>query len=168
MLVGMRPAAAAIVLITGACVTVPPRERGTAPQVERDSVTIAYGRVARRQLTSSVGSITEDDIATMTPQRVEQLFQGRLAGVQVLRGPRGELSIRIRGAPTLGYSSAEPLIVVDGMPTQDRGFGSVLDGIAPMDIARIDVLKDAAATAVYGVRGANGVILITTKRAGQD
>jgi TonB-dependent SusC/RagA subfamily outer membrane receptor len=113
-----------------------------------------------------VGSITEEDIDAMRAQRVEQLLQGRLAGVQVTQGPGNQLMIRIRGAQGFGYSSEEPLIVLDGMPTQSRGVGSVLDGLVPQDIARIDVLKDAGSTAAYGLRGANGVILITTRRGG--
>jgi TonB-dependent SusC/RagA subfamily outer membrane receptor len=161
-------AAAIIVLVASACVAPPRREGITALEPARDSVTIAYGRVARDRLTGAVGSITENDITMVRAQRVEQLLEGRLAGVQVIRGPGGDLSIRIRGAQGLGYSSDEPLIVVDGMPTENRGLGSVLDGIAPLDIARIDVLKDAGSTAAYGVRGANGVILITTKRGGRD
>jgi TonB-dependent SusC/RagA subfamily outer membrane receptor len=168
MVLGIRPAAVLILLGAGGCVASTPRERASAPVGERDSVTIAYGRVSREHLTGAVGSVTQDDVATMRAARVEQLLEGRLAGVQVIRGPGGQLSIRIRGQQGLGLSNDEPLIVVDGMPTHGSGLGSVLDGIAPQDIARIDVLKDAGSTAAYGVRGANGVILITTKRGGHD
>jgi TonB-dependent SusC/RagA subfamily outer membrane receptor len=167
-LASVRPAVVVVVLGLGACATSPARGRTTAPATAHDSVTVAYGRVSREHLTGAVGSITEDDIAALRVQRVEQLLQGRLAGVQVMRGPGNELTIRIRGTQGLGYSNDEPLIVLDGMPTQGRGLGSVLDGLAPQDIARIDVLKDAGSTAAYGVRGANGVILITTKRGGRD
>ncbi len=101
----------------------------------------------------------------MRVSRVEELIQGRIPGVHVVRLPNGDFSVRVRGAKTFGQGSDEPLYVVDGMPLMTTGLRNALMGIAPQDIARIDVLKDAGATAVYGSKGANGVILITTKRA---
>ena len=113
--------------------------------------------------TSAVGVITEQDIARQRAIRVEELLRGRVAGVEVIEVPGGEFSIRIRGTHSI-YGSNEPLIVVDGMPIMSSGVRSALTGINPADVARIEVLKDAAATAFYGLRGANGVVVITTKR----
>lgn len=93
--------------------------------------------------------------------RVEELFAGRFPGVEVWRVPGG-LSVRIRGSTSV-MASNEPLYVIDGM-TIDPGPGGALVGLNPADIQSIEVLKDAGSTAMYGVRGANGVILIKTKR----
>jgi iron complex outermembrane receptor protein len=139
------------------------RSPGADLAVAPDTVTVAYGRMPRARLTESVESVTSKQIESARAMRVEDLFQGRMAGVQVSRTGLGQLSIRIRGLATLVAGAGEPLIVLDGMPLRNAG-GSALDGIAPYDIARLDVLKDAAATAAYGVQGANGVILVTTKR----
>jgi TonB-dependent SusC/RagA subfamily outer membrane receptor len=95
-------------------------------------------------------------------RRAEELFEGRFPGVRVLRTPDGGIAVRVRGATSI-MGSNEPLYVIDGLPvTPGRGGG--LTGINPADIHRIEVLRDAASTAFYGVRGANGVVLITTKR----
>ncbi len=94
------------------------------------------------------------------PLRAEDLLS-RFPGVEVLQVPGGRISVRIRGTSSL--LNAEPLYVVDGMVVDQLGLG--LLGINPAEIARIEVLKDAAATAFYGMRGSNGVVLITTKRA---
>jgi len=109
-----------------------------------------------------VASIAANEMAKVKVRRVEELLAGRVAGVRVLPTPNGGFAIRIRGVSTL-QGDAEPLYVVDGMAvTVEPGQG--LNWLDPADIARIDVLKDAAETSMYGVRGANGVILITTKR----
>jgi TonB-dependent starch-binding outer membrane protein SusC len=138
----------------------------TVPAAARDTVQIGYGTVTRGHNTSAVGSMQSDDV-TSPVSRVEEMMQGRFAGVQVTPDGRGGYSIRIRGTSTLyAGGNTEPLIVIDGMPIQ--GFGNVLNGLSPHDIERIDVLKDAAATAIYGSRGANGVILITSKRSRKE
>jgi len=90
---------------------------------------------------------------------------GRFPGVTVTRTPDGGVAVRIRGTTSLRGSN-EPLYVIDGVAIQP-GPGGSLTGINPRDIASIQVLKDPAETAVYGLRGANGVILIKTKRPGQ-
>lgn len=90
---------------------------------------------------------------------------GRFPGVWVTRTPDGGIAIRIRGATSF-RGGTEPLYVLDGIPIQP-GPGGGLSGINPYDIASIEVLKDAASTAMYGVRGANGVIVIKTKRPDQ-
>jgi TonB-dependent SusC/RagA subfamily outer membrane receptor len=93
--------------------------------------------------------------------QAEELLEGRFAGVRVQRVPGG-IVVRIRGATSV-MGSEEPLYVVDGMEMAP-GPGGALMGINPADIARIEVLKDIGSTSAYGVRGANGVVLITTRR----
>jgi TonB-dependent starch-binding outer membrane protein SusC len=95
---------------------------------------------------------------------VEELFAGRFPGVQVFSVPGG-ISVRIRGAASV-MGSGEPLYVLDGQTLQS-GPGGALMGINPADIAKIEVLKDIGSTAIYGVQGANGVVLITTRRGRQ-
>jgi TonB-dependent SusC/RagA subfamily outer membrane receptor len=96
---------------------------------------------------------------------IEKVLQGRVAGVTVSRASDGGIAVRIRGAMSV-YGNNEPLYVVDGMPIQPGPNGS-LTGINPYDIESIQVLKDPAETAMYGVRGANGVIVIKTKKPRQ-
>ena len=104
---------------------------------------------------------TEKDWSGQVASRPEELFEGRFPGVQVLRLPEG-ISVRIRGSSSV-MGDQEPLYVVDGI-TIDPGPGGALVGINPADIERIEVLKDIGSTSLYGVRGANGVILIKTRR----
>jgi iron complex outermembrane receptor protein len=92
---------------------------------------------------------------------LEQLLAGRIAGVMVTRAPSGGISVLVRG-PSSFYLTDEPLYVVDGVPIEP-GRGGTLAWINPQDIASIEVLKDPASTAIYGARGANGVIVIRTK-----
>ena len=99
----------------------------------------------------------------MRVARVEEMLLGRVAGVQVVRTADGDFTVRVRGAHSFNGND-EPLLVVDGMQIPARGLRRALSGIAPQDVARIEVLKDAGATAAYGSLGANGVIVITTKR----
>jgi TonB-dependent SusC/RagA subfamily outer membrane receptor len=94
--------------------------------------------------------------------QVEQLLAGRVPGVQVIRGAGGGFSLRIRGTSSL-YGSSEPLYVVDGMLVQTVP-GRGLDWLNPNDIETIEILKDANSLSGYGVRGANGVVIITTRR----
>jgi TonB-dependent SusC/RagA subfamily outer membrane receptor len=105
---------------------------------------------------------TADQWQGMAPSRLEELFVGRFPGVRVVAAPGG-ISVRIRGQSSIHGSNA-PLYVLDGMP-YDAPTGLI--SINPHDVAKIEVLKDIGSTAYYGVRGANGVVLITTKRAGR-
>jgi TonB-dependent SusC/RagA subfamily outer membrane receptor len=105
-------------------------------------------------------SATADEWEGRGASRVEELFAGRFPGVQVVRGPNG-IAVRIRGATSVSGSN-DPLYVVDGFPIEAGPDGLI--SLNPDDIARIEVLKDASSIAQYGVRGANGVVLITTKR----
>lgn len=143
----------------------------------KDVVIVAYGTVKKSDLTGSVSSITSEDLNRTAPVSLDQALQGRAAGVQVTQvsgRPGGQTSIRIRGSSSINAGN-EPLYVIDGMLiTSDNGetsaggaAGSGLNGlsaISPGDIERIEILKDASATALYGSRGSNGVVLITTKR----
>ncbi len=132
-------------------------------------VVVGYGSQHRREITGAIGSVTTKDINSVAVTGLDQAMQGRLAGVQVTQNsgePGGGVSIRIRGVGSINNSS-EPLFVIDGVPYDARNTGtgsSPLNNINPNDIERIDVLKDAASAAIYGSRGTNGVVLVTTKR----
>jgi TonB-dependent starch-binding outer membrane protein SusC len=110
----------------------------------------------------SASELTSKDIEQAPGQSIEEILKGRVAGVTVTRTDGG-ISVRIRGASSL-YANTEPLYVLDGVAIQP-GAGGSLTGIDPYDIESIEVLKDPADTAMYGMRGANGVIVIKTKRA---
>src|SRR6266496_4875642 len=108
---------------------------------------------------SAVSTVSAEDLRGIPAAQVEELLEGRSAGVQVIRLPTGGISVQIRGRSSI-YGDNEPLYVIDGMPVEvTTGHG--LSWLNPGDIQRIEILKDASATAVYGMRGANGVVLIT-------
>ena len=109
----------------------------------------------------SPSTVTSDEIARQPAMSVEQMLAGRVAGVTVPRAPGGGIPVRISG-PTSLYLSNEPLYVVDGLEVPP-GPNGMLAWLNPRDIASIEVLKYGASTALYGVRGANGVIVIKTK-----
>ena len=109
-------------------------------------------------------TVPDDEIAAFRGTRVEDLIQGRIAGVQVTRTGDGDYAVRIRGANSV-LGSGTPLYVIDGTQVRAQGLLSALAGVQPQSVERIEVLKDAGSTSIYGVLGANGVILITTKRA---
>lgn len=124
-----------------------------------DVVVIGYGTMSRKDLTGSVSSVRGDELAAVPVTDVTQALQGQIAGVCVTSQdgrPDGSPSIRIRGGGSITQSN-EPLYVVDGVTVSD------ISDIPADNVASIDVLKDAASTAIYGARGANGIILITTK-----
>lgn len=127
-----------------------------------DSVAVGYGSQARRDVTGAVASVSGEAAQRTTPTNVADMIDGRFAGVEVTRLASGGVSVRIRGQRSF-KNDGEPLFVVDGVP-QHGASNVVLNDISPRDIQSIEVLKDAGATAIYGARGANGVILITTKR----
>jgi iron complex outermembrane receptor protein len=134
-----------------------------------DVVVVGYGTVKKKDLTGSVISIKSKDFLQGNVTSAEQLINGKVAGAQITTeggAPGAGSRIRIRGNASIAGSN-DPLIVIDGTPVTDMGVaGSAnpLNMINPNDIESIDVLKDASATAIYGVRAANGVIIITTKR----
>jgi TonB-dependent SusC/RagA subfamily outer membrane receptor len=107
-------------------------------------------------------TVTSEDIARNPNEPIEKVLAGKIAGVQVGRASDGGLTVRIRGGSSI-YGSNDPLYVVDGIVIQPSPTGS-LTGIDPYDIETIQVLKDAASTSMYGSRGANGVIVIKTKK----
>jgi TonB-dependent SusC/RagA subfamily outer membrane receptor len=117
---------------------------------------------AAEQSPPPASSVTSDDIERAPGQSLEELLQGRIAGVTVSRTADGGIAVRIRGQTSI-LGSNEPLYVLDGIPIQPGPDGS-LTGISVYDIESIEVLKDAVSTAMYGGRGANGVIVIKTKR----
>lgn len=108
--------------------------------------------------------VSENDIQR-TNESIEMMLMGRVSGAWITRTPDGGIAVRIRGATSI-QGSNEPLYVIDGIPIQPGPDGSLV-GINPYDIASIEVLKDAANVSMYGVRGSNGVILISTKRPPQ-
>jgi TonB-linked SusC/RagA family outer membrane protein len=124
-------------------------------------VVVGYGTQSRRDLTGAVASVKGDAIQNLPVSSASQALQGRAAGVNVVRSggnPGNPGSIRIRGTGTI--NNADPLIIIDGIPAGD------LNAVNPNDIASIEVLKDASASAIYGTRAANGVVIVTTKRGG--
>jgi TonB-linked SusC/RagA family outer membrane protein len=138
-------------------------------------VVVGYGTQSRRDLTGSVGSVSGDDINRMPVASLDGAMQGRAAGVFV-QSPSGTpgagISMQIRGNTSLSASS-QPLYVIDGIPIISEDLSGLFSGgqstnsladINPADIESIEILKDASAAAIYGSRGANGVVLITTKR----
>lgn len=152
--------------------------RLTEDQTELSNVVvIGYGTTRKSDLTGSVVSVKSEELKAVPATTLDQALQGRAAGVQVTQisgKPGAETSIRIRGTSSINAGN-EPLYVIDGMlVNSDGGDVSVggtrgprispLSSINPTDIESIEILKDASATAIYGSRGANGVVLITTKR----
>jgi TonB-linked SusC/RagA family outer membrane protein len=141
-------------------------------------VVIGYGSQSKRELTSAVSSIVSAQIREMPVVSIDQTIQGRAPGVVVVNNtgePGGGVTMRIRGTSTIG-SGSDPLFVVDGIPldndqTGNRNVGEArvngLSQINPADIESMEILKDAAATAIYGARASNGVVLITTKRGSE-
>lgn len=129
-----------------------------------ETVVIGYGKVKKSDLTGSVASVKTEKITDIPANSIETLLQGRVAGVQVTNAsqdPGAGSTIRIRGNSSLNGSNS-PLVVIDGFPYGEAGS---LSQINPQDIVSMEVLKDASASAIYGSRGANGVILITTRKA---
>jgi TonB-linked SusC/RagA family outer membrane protein len=144
-------------------------------QLLNDVVVIGYGSTSKRASTGAISNIKATDIQDRPVTGLDQAMQGQLAGVQVTSAsgtPGGAVTVRVRGVSTLSAGS-QPLYVVDGTPIQTTsnsqvGFGNgvtnPLNDINPEDIESIDVLKDASASAIYGSRASNGVVIITTKR----
>ena len=133
-------------------------------EVLEEVVVTGYGTTKKRDVVTSVASVGADQIKDIPVTSAAEALQGKLSGVSVTTtegSPDADVKIRVRGGTSLTQSN-DPLYIVDGMPVS-----SIAD-IAPSDIASMDVLKDAAATAIYGAQGANGVIIITTKDSNTD
>lgn len=132
-----------------------------------ETVVIGYGQIKKSDLTGSVASVKTDALTDVPSKSIDGLLQGRVAGVQVInssQNPGAGSTIRVRGNSSLNGSNS-PLVVIDGFPYGEAGD---LAQINPQDIASIEVLKDASASAIYGSRGANGVILVTTRKANKN
>ena len=177
--IGFSRDSASVVVTTNQTVTANFSLRALAVSLN-EVVTIGYGTQRRRDLTGAVGSVTSDQIQSTPVTSVEQALQGRVAGVQVTTGsgqPGSTAAVRIRGGNSIAAGN-DPLYVIDGVPiaasadgtntftleTQGVSGMNPLAALNPSDIESIDILKDASATAIYGARASNGVILITTKR----
>jgi TonB-linked SusC/RagA family outer membrane protein len=134
-------------------------------------VVIGYGTAEKKNLTGSISTVSSKDFQKGTITSPEQLIQGKVAGVSITSNggaPGSGSVIRIRGAASLNASN-DPLIVIDGVPLSGNSIGNAANPLAlvnPNDIETFTILKDANATAIYGSRASNGVILITTKRGG--
>jgi len=140
-----------------------------------DVVVIGYGSESKRMVTGAISSIKAADIQNRPVTGLDQAMQGLVSGVQVISAsgtPGGDVNIRVRGVATIN-ANTQPLYVIDGTPIQTgsnaqitfgNGLTNALNDINPADIASIDVLKDAAATAIYGSRASNGVVIVTTKK----
>lgn len=154
-----------------------------------DVVVVGYGTVKKSDLTGSVASLKREELLVGTPLSIDRGLQGKVAGVQVTQNdgaPGSGISMQIRGVNSFG-SNTQPLYVIDGVPLEVNNDASTASGnigsndnavqttnalnfLRPSDIESIEVLKDASATAIYGSRGANGVVIVTTRRGqtGQD
>jgi TonB-dependent SusC/RagA subfamily outer membrane receptor len=130
-------------------------------------VGFAVGCASRptRREPPSAATVTAEDIEKNPGQPIEKLLQAKVPGVLITRTPDGGIAIQLRGTSSF-YGSNAPLYVIDGVPIQ-AGPNGALTGINPYDIESIEVLKNAADTALYGMRGANGVIVVKTKRPGK-
>lgn len=124
-------------------------------------VVIGYGTQRKGDVTSSVASVKADNFVKGAVKDIGQLIQGKVAGLAITNpngDPTGSTQIRLRGTSTIGGANTAPLVLIDGIPGE-------LNTVAPEDVESVDVLKDGSAAAIYGTRGTNGVILITTKQA---
>lgn len=140
------------------------------PKALEEVVVVGYGTMKRSDLTGAVTSVGDEAISKSVSTSIDQVLQGRAAGVQVQANtgtPGGSSTIRIRGTNSLNATS-QPIFVIDGViidsSSGDNGDSNPLSEINPSDIVSMDILKDASATAIYGSRASNGVIMITTKR----
>lgn len=127
-------------------------------------VAVGYGSMKKSDLTGSVATVKGEEISQISAGNFETLLQGKVAGLHIINSnndnPQGGATVRIRGMSSINGSNS-PLVVVDGIPIGDAGG---INAVNPNIIESVEVLKDASATAIYGSRGANGVMLITTKR----
>ncbi|MFD1257970.1 TonB-dependent receptor [Mucilaginibacter terrae] len=141
-----------------------------------DIVVVGYGTQTRRDVTTAISSLKSGDINNFPATGVDKAMTGKMAGVQILQpngAPGAPIAIAIRGKATITAGS-DPLYVIDGLPLSDNSVNGPGLGLNPLnainvnDIESVDVLKDASAAAIYGSRGSNGVVIITTKRGKKD
>lgn len=131
----------------------------TANKALEEVVVVGYGTQKRKDLTGSVSSVNTKELKSLPVPSIGEALQGRAAGMQIISSgvPGSNVTFRIRGTGTINNS--DPLLVIDGIPTDIP-----LNSLSPDDISSVEILKDASAAAIYGARGANGVVIITTKR----
>ena len=138
-------------------------------------VVIGYGTQTKREVTGSIASISAQDLGEVPADGFSRALTGKVAGVRVQQttgAPGGNITIRVRGTGSINAGN-EPLYVIDGFPVENTNIGASDQGINPLssinpdDIESIEILKDAAAASIYGSRGSNGVVIITTKRGEQ-
>jgi TonB-dependent starch-binding outer membrane protein SusC len=154
--VGFETAEVAVGENTTFNITLVPRARQL-----NDVVVTGYGKSSKKNITGAITSISSENFNQAVTGSPAQLLQGKVAGLNIAKSgdPNANPAIILRGPSTLRDGANEPFYIIDGVP------GASIDLVAPSDIATIDVLKDASSTAIYGSRAANGVIIITTKRA---
>ncbi len=131
-----------------------------------DVVVVGYGTQRKKDLTGSIASVGAKEIEKIPVSSLDKALQGQVAGLQISStsgAPGGNTTILVRGISSI-TGGVEPLFVIDGYPVTSVGYSNPLSTINPNDIESVDILKDASATAIYGSRGSNGVIIITTKR----
>ncbi len=129
-------------------------------QLLEEVVVVGYGVQKKSVVTAAISRVSSEDLETVKPTRIEDVLKGKVSGVQVTQSsgqPGSDSKVRIRGISTINDS--EPLYIVDGMPV-----GGGINYLNPTDIESVEILKDAASAAIYGTRGGNGVILVTTKQ----
>ena len=185
--IGYLPREVAVSVTAGVATPITVSLTRTAVQLS-EMVVVGYGTQRREDLTGSIASVTSEQLQQTTVNTLEQGLQGRVAGVQITQGdaaPGGGMRVQIRGVNSMNAGSAQPLYVIDGVMVarsdNNKASGSLseinlrsltetnpLAQFAPEDIESIDILKDASATAIYGSRGANGVVLITTKKGSRN
>jgi len=126
---------------------------------------------AQGSQTGATASVSGKVVDQQQTNDIGAMLAGRVPGLQVVRSTNGDISLRIRGNTPLtdpvtgqAYGETEPLLVIDGLPVSSGGISAALRALDPHDVANIQVLKDVSSTSGYGIRGANGVILITTKK----
>ena len=173
-LIGYVPSQQAVTVPDGGETTVDFALAAGVAQLE-EIVSVGYGSSVRGELSTAVSSVNSDQIANQPIASIDGALQGKAPGVNVIQNagnPGNGMSVRVRGMASISANS-DPLYVVDGVPIvagdiSQLGLGgqtpAAVSGLSPDDIDHVDILKDAAATAIYGSRGSNGVVVITTKR----
>ncbi len=175
--IGYSPQARTITVAAGGTATEDFQLGVTAIQLE-ELVATGYAQQTRREVSSAISTVQTQDVENRVVASLDAALQGKAAGVQVIQNagnPGNGITVRVRGSSSISAGN-QPLYVVDGVPIFREDFGqlglggqdlSSITGLNPDDIESIDILKDAAAAAIYGSRGSNGVIMITTKRGAQ-
>lgn len=156
-----------LTLLAGCGAASNPFENAPRPARPQDEAQVPYGTQDLDDLLGAATTVSIDE--TQHVQDVIQMLRGHVPGLQVTELPNGDITLRIRGQQQ-GFRTDEeanqPLLVIDGMPILPSSTGRALRGLAPSQVESIHVLRDIASTAIYGRRGANGVILVRMKRGG--